>query len=175
MSARHQTGFTYLMLMWWVAVSGVLVTALSQSWTIDARRERESDLSFKGEQIRLAIEAYAKVQVSPGVSTYPQHLEDLLEDRRQGETKHHLRRVWRDPITGGQWGLIKSKDGGIQGVFSTSGKSPLHPPEGVNSYADWRFQSGGLTPKSAEPGVSANFPDGITNSPVAATASSSMR
>jgi type II secretory pathway pseudopilin PulG len=139
MHVRAQAGFTYLMLLWWVAVSSVLVTALSQTWVIDARREREFDLVFKGEQIRSAIAAYAKAPVAEGTSRLPSRLEDLLQDQRLGKPVHHLRRLWRDPITGGEWGLIKAKDGGITGVFSTSPKAPLRPPENVSAYVEWRF------------------------------------
>ena len=97
---RSQAGFTYLMLLWWVAISGVLLTALAQRWTIEAQRQKEMDLLFKGSQIKAAIEAYAKVPVQEGVGRYPAELKDLLEDKRTGAARHHLRRLWLDPITG---------------------------------------------------------------------------
>ena len=145
-ASRAMAGFTYLMLLWWVAIAGVTAAALSRSWVMDMRREREAELRFRGEQIRLAIESYARVPVAQGASRYPARLEDLLEDSRQGVVVRHLRQLWRDPVRlQGPWGLVREpgrKDGGIQGVYSLSSQVPLHPPQGVTRYAEWRFVAG---------------------------------
>lgn len=147
-SPARQSGFTYLMLLWWVAMSGVLLMAISQRWSIESRRQQDMELLFRGEQIRLAIESYAKVPVPAGASPLPARLEDLLEDRRGGATvRHHLRRLWPDPVTrSARWGLVQSKEG-ITGVYSLSKQKPLRAPPGVESYADWRFQMGQAQPQ----------------------------
>lgn len=135
-------GFTYLMLLWWVALSGLMLAALAQSWMLDARRAREAELVWRGEQFRLAIEAYASVPVGEGQSQLPRRLEDLLEDRRSGELQRHLKRIWPDPITGStEWGLVREGDG-ITGVHSLSVARPLNAPEGVQRYAQWTFVLG---------------------------------
>lgn len=135
-------GFTYLMLLWWVALSGLMLAALAQSWMLDARRAREAELVWRGEQFRLAIEAYASVPVGEGQSQLPRRLEDLLEDRRSGELQRHLKRIWPDPITGNtEWGLVREGDG-ITGVHSLSVARPLNAPEGVQRYEQWTFVLG---------------------------------
>lgn len=135
-------GFTYLMLLWWVALSGLMLAALAQSWMLDARRAREAELVWRGEQFRLAIEAYASVPVGEGQSQLPRRLEDLLEDRRSGELQRHLKRIWPDPITGStEWGLVREGDG-ITGVHSLSVARPLNAPEGVQRYEQWTFVLG---------------------------------
>ena len=154
MSPRHaqrSRGFTYIMVLLWVAISGVMLMALSRAWLMESRRERDTELIYRGEQIRDALSAYAAVPVSTGRSHAPERLEDLLEDRRSGQVVRHLRRVWRDPITNSpNWGLIKDANGGIVGVFSTSPKVPLLGPPGTRRYRDWRFEGGeGVMP--AEP------------------------
>ena len=154
MSPRHaqrSRGFTYIMVLLWVAISGVMLMALSRAWLMESRRERDTELIYRGEQIRDALSAYAAVPVSTGRSRAPERLEDLLEDRRSGQVVRHLRRVWRDPITNSpNWGLIKDANGGIVGVFSTSPKVPLLGPPGTRRYRDWRFEAGeGVMP--AEP------------------------
>lgn len=139
---RRSPGFTYLMLLWWVALSGLMLAALSQSWVLDARRAREAELIWRGEQFRLAIEAYASVPVAEGASRLPLRLEDLLEDRRSGELRRHLRQVWRDPLTGrAQWGLVREGEG-IVGVHSLSMAKPLNPPDDIQRYEQWRFVMG---------------------------------
>lgn len=135
-------GFTYLMLLWWVALSGLMLAALAQSWVLDARRAREAELVWRGEQFRQAIEAYASVPVGEGQSQLPRRLEDLLEDRRSGELQRHLKRIWPDPMTGRtEWGLVREGDG-ITGVHSLSTARPLNAPEGVLRYEQWTFVLG---------------------------------
>lgn len=135
-------GFTYLMLLWWVALSGLMLAALAQSWVLDARRAREAELVWRGEQFRQAIEAYASVPVGEGQSQLPRRLEDLLEDRRSGELERHLKRIWPDPMTGRtEWGLVREGDG-ITGVHSLSTARPLNAPEGVLRYEQWTFVLG---------------------------------
>lgn len=136
---RAQSGFTYLMLIWWVAISGVMLAALADNWSHAMRRQREAELVFRGEQIRKAIEAYHQVIVPGGASQWPTQLEDLLEDRRGPVVVRHLRRLWPDPITGdAAWGLLKEGTG-IKGVYSTSPARPLAGPEGVDQYRLWFF------------------------------------
>jgi type II secretory pathway pseudopilin PulG len=142
-SARpRQAGFTYLMLLWWVAISGFMLATLGHSWLLDARRAREAELIWRADQFRLAIEAYASVPVGEGASRLPVRLEDLLEDRRSGQLQRHLRRVWPDPITGrAEWGVVREGEG-IVGVHSLSTARPVNPPEGVRTYAQWAFVAG---------------------------------
>ncbi len=155
--AQRSRGFTYLMVLLWVAISGVMLMALSRAWLLESRRERDTELIYRGEQIRAALNAYAAVPVSTGASRAPTRLEDLLEDRRSGQVVRHLRRVWRDPITNSpNWGLVKDANGGIVGVYSVSKRLPLLAPQGVKRYDEWRFGGdGGATPV-ASPGAPAS-------------------
>lgn len=138
----RQGGFTFLLLLWWVALSGLMLAALAQAWQNDARRQRELELIWRGDAIRLAIEAYASVPVREGQARLPTRLEDLLEDRRSGSLQRHLRRIWPDPITGQpRWGLVREGDG-IVGVHSLSTARPLLAPEGVERYDAWQFVAG---------------------------------
>lgn len=137
-----QRGFTYVLLLWLVALSGLMLAAMAQSWTMDARRAKEAELIWRGEQFRLAIEAYASVPVGEGQARLPMRLEDLLEDRRSGEVQRHLRRIWRDPITGrSEWGLVREGEG-IAGVHSLSTATPVNAPDGITRYDEWRFVLG---------------------------------
>ena len=133
-------GFTYLMLLWWVAIGGVMLAAVGQSWRLESRRQRDLELAFRGEQIRVAIEAYRSFRPE-GRMDLPRQLTDLVVDKRGGEPQHHLRRLWPDPVTGGEWGLVLA-EGRISGVFSTSTATPLRGPLGVESYGEWRFEVG---------------------------------
>jgi type II secretory pathway pseudopilin PulG len=124
-AGRRQRGFTYIALLLIVAVSGALLAAAGGFASHERQREKETDLIFAGDQYRDAIRSY--YERSPGgAKTYPQKLEDLLQDARVPATLRHLRRLYLDPVTGSPgWGLVEAPQGGIMGVYSLSEDAPV--------------------------------------------------
>lgn len=114
---RRQTGFAYLLVLFALAAIGVVLSGAGQLWHAAAQREKEAQLLFAGNQFRQALISYHNT--SPGaVKHYPLRLEDLLEDRRHPVPLRHLRRIYPDPMTGGDtWGLVLA-GGRIVGVYS---------------------------------------------------------
>jgi type II secretory pathway pseudopilin PulG len=148
---RRQAGFTFLSLMFAVAIAGIALAGTGALWQMESRREKEKELLFIGEEYRRAISSY--YDKSPGgTKQFPNKLEDLLQDKRFPNPTHHLRRLYRDPMTAdGEWGLIK-QEGRIMGVASRSSDKPIKIAgfsvdqgdfEGAASYAEWRFISNG--------------------------------
>jgi type II secretory pathway pseudopilin PulG len=138
-------GFAYLGLLWMLAVTAAGLAVVGESWTQAARRERERELIFRGEQIRSAIDRYRRA--IPTRSEWPKSLDELVEDRREDQTRHHLRRRFEDPFgPSAGWGEIRDVEGGLIGVHSRSSLRPLSrwPREGAHSavarkLSDWRF------------------------------------
>ncbi len=139
-----------LFLLFLIASLGVAMAALGTLWHTQAQREKEAELLFIGDQYRQAIERYYRL--TPGTAKqYPPSFDVLLLDPRFPTTVRHLRRLYRDPITGSeQWGLEKTADGGISGVHSLSDKEPRKKSgfsavyadfEGKTKYADWIFKA----------------------------------
>jgi type II secretory pathway pseudopilin PulG len=91
-------GFTYLGVLFFVAIAAAALAALGQAWSTAAQREKERELEWRGGEIARAIASYAKTGPVPS-GQYPQSLEDLLEDRRGVHVRHHLRRLYVDPFT----------------------------------------------------------------------------
>lgn len=121
----RQGGFTYLGLLFVIAIMGAALAGIATVWDTYARREKEAELLFIGDQFRLAIGTYYE-RTPGGVKQYPKQLEDLLKDPRFPDVQRHLRRVYVDPMTGKTtWGLIRSGDGGILGVHSLSEGKPI--------------------------------------------------
>lgn len=147
-------GFTYLALLWWVAISGVMLAALGTQWKQEAMRQREAELVFRGGQIQAALAAY-QANTPAGQPNLPLSLTDLLDDQRQDPAKRHLRRAWADPVTSRPWGLLRTQDGRIRGVYSESGRAPLTAPEGVQTYREWLFEVAEIAPAPAEAASSA--------------------
>jgi type II secretory pathway pseudopilin PulG len=153
---ERQRGFTYLGLLFFVAVIGVGLAAVGLVWHTAVKREREGELLFVGEQYRRAIRSY--YDASPGAKHYPRSLEELLLDPRFPNVRRHLRRMYRDPMTGGQeWAVVAAPDGTILGVHSLSEDKPLKfagfAPElaafaQAETYADWVFA---FVPAQGEP------------------------
>lgn len=137
----RQRGFTYLMVLWWVAISSVVLAALGQQWMIESRRQRDIELAFRGDQIRQALDSFYDHAPPGQAKRLPLNWQELLNDTRQAEPMRHLRQLWPDPVTGRSWGVIREGPF-IKGVFSTSGGRPVRAPEGVDSYESWRFEQG---------------------------------
>lgn len=138
------SGFTYLGVLFLVALMGVGLAAAGNAWHSTTLREREADLMFVGAQYRRAIEMYVR-----NGGTYPRTLEDLLKDPRRPDTQRYLRKKFADPVTGkAEWGLVKAPDGGIMGVHSLSEaepfkrgflRAPQADPDVREKYSDWLF------------------------------------
>jgi len=148
---RGQAGFSFLGLLFLLAGMGVALAALGTMWHTASQREKERDLLFVGDQYRRAIESFWTVPLPVGtVRRLPKNFAELLEDKRFPNTVRHLRRLYRDPMTGGaEWGLQKGPDGGIAGVFSLSDGQPFKRAnlpsayasfEVAESYRDWVFR-----------------------------------
>lgn len=147
-SKRHQDGFTYMAMLFAVAISGVMLAAGSIVWSQQVQRERERELLLIGKEFRRAIGLY--YERTPGaVKRYPEKLEDLLHDDRYLSLQRYLRRMYRDPMTGKtEWGLVPAPIGGLIGVYSLSKERPIKTWgfdeadkdfEGKSRYSDWRF------------------------------------
>lgn len=144
----RQRGFTYLGLLFLVAIMASGLALMGELWHTTMQREREAELQHIGNAYRRAIMLY--YESSPGgARRYPRELEHLLKDERYPATRRYLRKVYPDPITGSnEWGILRAPDGGIMGVFSLAKGTPLKsanfslPDRGVtgaSSYSDWKF------------------------------------
>lgn len=144
----HQGGFTYVAMLFALAVFGVGLAGIGESWSAGARREKEAELIEIARLYTSALNKY--YAASPGAAkNFPPELADLLEDRRFAGTVRHLRKVYRDPITGkGEWGLVRDGLGGIVGVYSLSERETLRRkvfalessvPVVGGRYSEWKF------------------------------------
>ncbi|MDH0649932.1 type II secretion system protein [Pseudomonas sp. GD03858] len=142
-----EAGFTYLGVLLLIAVSSVALAATGTLWATSAQRERERQLLWVGGQYAQALRSYYRA--SPGLAQYPRDLGELVEDNRFPSPQRHLRRLYPDPLAGADgWGLLRSVDGRITGVYSRSSGAPLKRSgfdaqwsgfEGLERYSDWQF------------------------------------
>jgi len=138
--------------MFAIVLIGLSISGVAQQWKTIMKREKEAELLFRGDQIRRAIAAYRQ---TPGISNYPQKLEDLVRVPNTSATKRFLRKVYKDPITNEDWALVKFGDR-IKGVYSKSEEEPLRKAnfpdeykffEGKTKYSEWVFE---FTPQQVQ-------------------------
>jgi len=154
---RSCAGFTYLGVLFAVALMGAMLVAIATIWHQAQQREKEKQLLFVGKQFSRAIAAY--YDNTPGTAKqFPKKLEDLLDDKRFPFTRRYLRRMYFDPFTNTtDWGLLKDAGGGISGVYSKSEDEPVKKANfdkqfaqfaDKKHYSDWRFvyASGSVPP-----------------------------
>lgn len=132
-----------LMLM----LGSIALTAAAEVWSVARQREQEHELLYVGEQYRQAIRRYYFAAPPGQPRVLPARLALLLEDDRYPVPVRHLRRLYPDPVTGGDWDLMLI-DERIAGVLSRSDTAPLKRTgfpsaqasfEDKGSYRDWVF------------------------------------
>jgi type II secretory pathway pseudopilin PulG len=176
MPSGKDRGFSYLGVMIFIAIAGVALAGIGSLSSMQAKREKESQLLFVGDQFRRAIASYY-LSTPEGVKQYPQKLDDLLEDHRFPQLRRHLRQIYADPVTNTRdWGIVEA-GGRITGVYSLSERPPKKRSgfpalyqtfEEAKSYRDWKFVETGAT--KAE---SAVVVEGEKKSPAGTPASAS--
>jgi type II secretory pathway pseudopilin PulG len=140
-------GFTYTALLAGIVIMGIVLGSTGKYWSAVVLRDKEEELLFRGDQFRQAIQRYYSLG---GRNQYPPSIDELLKDSRTIEGKRHLRRKFKDPITGEDFVEIRDTlSKRIIGVHSSSDKEPfkqgnfpeLYPEfNGVTKYSEWKFQ-----------------------------------
>lgn len=112
----RQSGFTYLWVLFAIAMLGVSLMVSSQLWVASVQRQKMEQANWIAEQFTQGIGSY--YESSPGsVKLYPQTPEMLLQDERFVNTKRHLRMIYANPFSGQpDWDWIRGVDGGLRGV-----------------------------------------------------------
>jgi len=140
-------GFTYIAVLFALALLASGLALLGEMWDRSQRREKEAELLHIGTAYQRAIMLYYEGPPG-GLRRFPRQLADLVKDDRYPGIRRYLRKLYPDPMTGGDWALMRAPDGGIMGVFSTATQTPLKTGifrladrglAGASSYADWKF------------------------------------
>lgn len=155
---KSESGFTYIAAIVMVTIMGVMLGAVGQTWSTIMKRERETELMFRGTQIVRAIERYQNSDRPANTQQNQQQnapvrklneLRDLWEpDTRFARKVRYLRKEYLDPMTNEEFDVIKDPAKGIVGVKSKSEDEPLKQAnfpleflefEGKKKYSEWEF------------------------------------
>jgi hypothetical protein len=139
----NQAGVTYLFAMMLVVFMSISLMGVTQQWSVIMKRDREAELLFRGTRIKESIERFVadhEVQKATRPNRWPRTLEELTKK----SPKRYLQAVYTDPITGGDFDLIKVGEE-LHGVRSTSTDVPYDQVHFKNAktYQAIRFESTG--------------------------------
>ena len=113
-----QRGFTYLVLLFAIAILGIGLAKTGVIASAQAKRQKVKELEFIRGQFAGAIESYYNNSAGE-IKQYPRSVEDLVQDSRFLFVRRHLRKVYRDPFSLSlKWGLVPAPEGGFMGVYS---------------------------------------------------------
>jgi len=165
---RNEAGFTYVGLVFFVAILGLVGAATLKVDALLRRAAAEQDLLEIGAEFSEALRSYAAA-TPRGYPTAPPSLQELLKDPRFPGTRRHLRKIFVDPITGkSEWGIVYQGDQiGVLAVYSLSQAQPLKVAnfdarflnfENKEHLSEWKFTATGQ-------GVSVTAPNNIAPPP----------
>jgi type II secretory pathway pseudopilin PulG len=93
-----------------LAIMGILMSVLMPVWRQEARREKEAELAFRGEQYARAIALY-RFKNANIPNAFPPSIDMLVDGR-------YLRKKYKDPMT---------KDGEFQVMYVGGAAQPTNP------------------------------------------------
>lgn len=126
-----------------VVIMGIMMGVAGQSIRVVMKREKEKELIFRGLQYRDAIERWAKKGAMPLLD-----VKDLLKNPHSPNGERLIRQLYKDPMTGEEWKILKDPQLGIYGVVSTSDEESIKQGnfpeviksfEGKKKYSEWEF------------------------------------
>ena len=140
---RRDAGFSLAALIFFATAASILAAAAVPAYQMQAKREREKELIFRGEEYTRAIQKYQrKFGVNPG----------SIDQLVQTNGLRFLRRAYKDPITGKDFRLIRiNPDGSLSGskVFGQN----VNPQSLFGNTQIFGQQPGVQQPGVQQPGV----------------------
>jgi len=133
-AAGGERGFIMIALLVLMAVMAVAMTVALPAWSTMARRERETELVFRGEQYARAIALFQRKYAG----TFPPSIDVLI-------TEHVLRKKYKDPITNDDFQTI----GVGQPVAGPQTTNPFAPGGGTGATTPGRAGNAGQPTRGA--------------------------
>ena len=116
--AQRDAGFSMTALVIFLTAASIMLTISVPSYVMQARREKEKELIFRGEEYARAIQKYQRT-----LNLLPTSVDELLSSNGT----RFLRKAYADPVTGEPWRvIILNTDGTLTGsnVYQTLGQVP---------------------------------------------------
>lgn len=115
---RRDAGFSMAALVIFLTAASIILTISVPSYLMQAKREQEKELIFRGEEYTRAIQKYQRT-----LNLLPTSVEDLLSSNGT----RFLRKAYADPVSGEPWRvIILNSDGTLTGsnIYPTMANVP---------------------------------------------------
>lgn len=97
-----QRGFTYLAVLFAIAIAGISLSVTSEIWVKQSSREHKVQVDWIGIQYEDAIASfYYSSLAANGRGAYPHSVDELLEDKRFTPPRRHLRQTYQATLPSG--------------------------------------------------------------------------
>jgi type II secretory pathway pseudopilin PulG len=138
---HHEAGYTLVALLALMTILALLAAAAAPSLQQQARREREKEAIFRGEEVAEAIRLYYSYQQRKGLSgdaALPSSIDQLLEGVSVGTKKVQILRgsAERDPLSeSGDWNLVRPRSNELADfqrsvmLFAQNVRPPTNDPQ----------------------------------------------
>jgi type II secretory pathway pseudopilin PulG len=117
-AARRQAGFSMAALVIFLTAASILLTISVPSYIMEAKREQEKEMIFRGEEYARAIQKYQRT-----LNLLPTSVDDLLSSNGT----RFLRKAYADPVSGEPWRpIVLNPDGTLTGsnIYPTMANVP---------------------------------------------------
>jgi len=141
LNRQNESGYTLVALLALMTVLALFAAAAAPSLQQQARREREKEAIFRGEQVAEAIRLYYSYKASRGVTAdagLPSSIDDLREGLSVGTKKVQILRgsAARDPLSeSGEWYLVRPRSNELSDfqsaimLFAQNTRPPTTDPQ----------------------------------------------
>jgi type II secretory pathway pseudopilin PulG len=137
---QREAGYALLALLLFLAVIAITATVVAPKIIFQIKRDREEELVHRGIQYRRAVRMYVT-----RTGRYPNTLEALLGT---GDTRY-IRKLYKDPITGGDFRLLHMGDVqpgvGISNPALSNQNGPGSASSSVVGVGNSSFRNGNFT------------------------------
>ena len=138
---HHEAGYTLVALLALMTILALLAVAAAPSLQQQARREREREAIFRGEEVAEAIRRYYSYQATKGITgdaALPTSVDQLVEGVSVGTKKVQILRASaaRDPLSeSGDWHLVRPRSNELADfqrsvmLFAQNVRPPTNDPQ----------------------------------------------
>jgi type II secretory pathway pseudopilin PulG len=144
-SRSRERGYVLLTLMLFAALLVIAAAAAFPTIAFQIKRDRETELIHRGVQYRQAIRAFTKA-----TGRFPVRVEEL----QSTDGRRFIRRLYKDPITGGDFRLLRLSDVGLAGPPSASTPTSKEGSDSSSGPVSANSSDSGGTPANQAAGTS---------------------
>ena len=139
---RRDAGFSLAALIFFTTAASIFIAAAVPAYQMQAKREVEEELIFRGEEYVRGIQKYQR-----RLGIYPTSIDQLVETNGL----RFIRRKYKDPVTGKDFRVITvNPDGSVNGskLFAPNNSKPLLENGAIPTFGQPQFQTPGGRPQT---------------------------